>query len=78
MSKNPRYSVGQYVLSYNSGLLYIIDAVHELDRCGSYAYSVRRWRAGVRYGPTKRIAEVGLVPSEFQAENFRDKLLTSV
>ena len=57
----PKFSVGQIVASWNSGLAYKIVEAYALDMCGSYAYAVRGWRGGRFYGPTRRIAECRLV-----------------
>ena len=56
------YQIGEHVASYNSGLVYTIKAVRDLDLVGTKAYLVRRLRGGVEYGPTRIIGEHGLVP----------------
>ncbi len=58
-----KYKIDEHVASYNSGLVYIVKAVHELDLTGeTFAYTVRRLRGGVEYGPTRKISEFGLCP----------------
>lgn len=54
-----KFNIGDHVAS-NSGLVYIVLAIHELDYCGSIAYSVRRLRGGKVWGPTRQIAESAL------------------
>jgi hypothetical protein len=56
---SPRFAIGDHVAS-NSGLVYVVLAINELDQCGSRSYTCRRLRAGVQYGPTREIAECGL------------------
>jgi hypothetical protein len=57
-----RFAIGEHVSS-QSGLVYVILAVRELDLCGSFGYAVRRLRGGKVYGPTREIAECNLFPS---------------
>jgi len=58
-----KYKVGEHVASHNSGLVYIIKTVRELDLTGeTFAYTVRRLRGGIEYGPTRTISECGLCP----------------
>jgi hypothetical protein len=54
-----QFAIGDHVTS-QSGLTYIVLAAHELDYCGSVAYSVRRLRGGQIYGATRKIAESAL------------------
>lgn len=55
-----KFAIGDHVDS-NSGLSYVVLAVHELDLTGeTFAYTVRRLRGGVEWGPTRKIAECGL------------------
>lgn len=53
------YQIGDHVAS-QSGLVYTVLAIHALDDHGSTAYTVRRWRGGALYGPTRVIAECNL------------------
>jgi hypothetical protein len=54
-----KFKSGQSVAS-QSGLAYLIVAIHPLDDCGSFSYTVRRLRAGVPWGPHREIAECNL------------------
>jgi hypothetical protein len=54
-----KFKIGDHVTS-QSGLSYIVLDIHELDMCGSIAYSVRRLRGGQIYGATRKIAESAL------------------
>jgi hypothetical protein len=57
-----KYAIGEHVASYNSGLVYIVKDIRDLDLTGeTFAYAVRRLRGGVEYGPHRIISESGLV-----------------
>ena len=55
----PKFRIGDHVASWNSGLAYIVLAVHPLN--GSFVYGVRRLRGGVEWGPYRNIAECRLI-----------------
>jgi hypothetical protein len=58
-----KYEIGQHVKSWDSGLTYVVKAVHDLDMTGNtFAYTVRRLRGGVEWGPTRVIGECRLDP----------------
>jgi hypothetical protein len=60
-----KYKVGDHVNSWNSGLVYIVKAIHELDLTGTtFAYTVRRLRGGAEWGPHRIISECGLVAED--------------
>jgi hypothetical protein len=64
---NAKYKIGDHVLS-QSGLVYKISYVRELDDWGSRAYGLRRWRGGKLYGPFRLIAECNLFPIKTTGE----------
>lgn len=60
-----KYKVGEHVASHNSGLVYIIKSVNQLDLTGeTFAYAVRRLRGRIEFGSQRVISECGLVPLE--------------
>ena len=63
MSRSAKYKVGEHVASHNSGLVYVVKFVNQLDLTGeTFAYAVRRLKGGIEHGPQRVISECGLVP----------------
>jgi hypothetical protein len=58
-----KYQIGEHVASYNSGLVYVVKFVNQLDLTGeTFGYAVRRLKGGIEHGPQRVISECGLVP----------------
>ena len=63
IERNARFKIGDHVAS-QSGLVYVVLAVHALDEHGSFVCTVRRCYGGVERGPVRNIAECNLFPDK--------------
>lgn len=60
--RSPKFKIGEHVASWNSGLVYVVQTIHELDLTGEcFGYTVRRLRGGVEYGPRRLLGENSLI-----------------
>ncbi len=73
MEYKAKYNYGDVVLARHSGKSYVVLATYPLDETGCFACSVRGWRGGNFYGPTRQIAE-SMLDDPHEATNVADRI----